>query len=745
MLPALKVVIGADTKDFDKGIKNANAKLKSFSKAAAAAAALVGVATAALVAKSLSGIDSQAKLAQSLQTTVRSMQILARAGQLAGVEVSQLEGGTKDLTRRLSQAAASGGPVADALERLKLNANDLLKIPLDERIDLINSALIDFIPAAEQAAVAGQLFGEEGSLALTRIDSETLRQATKDLEDFGAIVSEQDAAQIERTNDAISRLGLIATGFGNQIAVAVAPSLERLADVMASVASVSGPLGQALQLLLGNLDRIAITAAVFAAAMAGKFVIGLAAATLSVKGLAFSLTVLRGALIRTGIGALIVGAGELVYWFSKLVKNAGSFADAMGYLKTFVVGVWDKIGEAFGILITKTKIGWQTIKGNVADSAISMIESMVDMANNIANIFQGMYLGIKETFLQLPLAISNAIKKMINALIKSIKIGLNEVMSATNQFINKLNTALKAVGMDPIGKLDQFSEADINTSTLIVEAQNAGAAVRDAFNSGFDENVISNPALKGLHKASGGAFDSGLKSEAKLKEQEDQFEKPINGLQALRDMLVGASTEAASVGPAMAESLAAVDTAVSTTGQIVPPIIEKIKSDWEKTGDAISGSFETAMMSAVDGTMKLKDAFKSMASSIIKELYRIYVIKKITGMITKAFGGTPVTAEGGASFAGGGYTGNGTRAGGIDGKGGFPAILHPRETVIDHTAKGSGPQGGVVVNQTINVSAGVAQTVRTEMMSLLPIMAQQAKGAVLDSKRRGGSYGGGFA
>ena len=45
------------------------------------------------------------------------------------------------------------------------------------------------------------------------------------------------------------------------------------------------------------------------------------------------------------------------------------------------------------------------------------------------------------------------------------------------------------------------------------------------------------------------------------------------------------------------------------------------------------------------------------------------------------------------SFNGGGYTGNGIRAGGIDGMGGFPAILHPRETVIDHTKdQGAGEQ-----------------------------------------------------
>ena len=42
------------------------------------------------------------------------------------------------------------------------------------------------------------------------------------------------------------------------------------------------------------------------------------------------------------------------------------------------------------------------------------------------------------------------------------------------------------------------------------------------------------------------------------------------------------------------------------------------------------------------------------------------------------------------SFEGGGYTGDGPRVGGVDGRGGFPAILHPRETVIDHTMPAPG-------------------------------------------------------
>lgn len=53
-----------------------------------------------------------------------------------------------------------------------------------------------------------------------------------------------------------------------------------------------------------------------------------------------------------------------------------------------------------------------------------------------------------------------------------------------------------------------------------------------------------------------------------------------------------------------------------------------------------------------------------------------------------------------ASFEGGGFTGMGARVGGIDGRGGFPAILHPNETVVDHT-KGQSME----TNVTVNISA----------------------------------------
>ena len=168
---------------------------------------------------------------------------------------------------------------------------------------------------------------------------------------------------------------------------------------------------------------------------------------------------------------------------------------------------------------------------------------------------------------------------------------------------------------------------------------------------------------------------------------------------------------------------------------------------------SIEGSMESAFMSIVDGTKSTRDAFRAMAADIIKQLYRVLVVQRLVAGISDAislFTGAPpgstasiLSRPGVSSFAGGGYTGMGSRSGGVDGRGGFPAILHPNETVVDH-AQGQG-MGTVVINQTINVSTGVQQTVRAEIKQLLPQIAESAKAAVVDAKRRGGSYGRAFA
>ncbi len=475
----------------------ANTRVAAFARratvAAAAATTALAAVGAAMIRSGLQTVDAQAKLAQSLGTTVASIQTLERAGELAGVSMSGIEQATKDLTRRLSQAAAGAGPAAAALKRLGLSASELIKLPLDQRVGAINAAIESFVPAAERAAVAGQLFGEEGSIAMSRIDTATLRQATEDVLAFGVVVSEQDADQIERTNDALSRLGLIWRGLSNQLAVAAAPALEAVADAMAAIASRTGPLGIAIRALFENIGRLTTYAATFAGVMAGRWVAGMAAAALSVRGLATALVVLRGALIRTGIGALIVGAGELAYQFTRLVSGAGSFGEAMSLLKDVAVEVWDRIGlGALAAGAAATGMFFD-LKADAASGMQSAIESVVGFGNTAVNTFEGAYGAIKAIWGLLPAAIGDLVFQAANSLLAGVEAMLNGVVSRINGFIGGINAGLEALGSER--RISIIPDLDLGQIENRFEgaATSATTAAQAAFDRAFGDNPLTRP------------------------------------------------------------------------------------------------------------------------------------------------------------------------------------------------------------------------------------------------------------
>jgi hypothetical protein len=180
---------------------------------------------------------------------------------------------------------------------------------------------------------------------------------------------------------------------------------------------------------------------------------------------------------------------------------------------------------------------------------------------------------------------------------------------------------------------------------------------------------------------------------------------------------------------------------------------KKIQAQLERNAAAYGQAMEKGLMSIVDGTKTVEQAFRDMARDIIAHLYRVLVVQQMVRGFGGALGGSsnPFLSAIGqglstyGSAEGGAYTGNGPRSGGLDGKGGFMMMVHPRETIVDHT-RGQGVGGEVInVTQNINVSTGVQQTVRAEIKQLMPQIAESAKSAVVDAKRRGGSYGRAFA
>jgi len=176
-------------------------------------------------------------------------------------------------------------------------------------------------------------------------------------------------------------------------------------------------------------------------------------------------------------------------------------------------------------------------------------------------------------------------------------------------------------------------------------------------------------------------------------------------------------------------------------------------AEFETIGNTMQSSMESAFMSIVDGTGTAKDAFKSMAADVIRQLYRVLVVQRMVGQLaTATSGGSGIMGFIGNSL---GITG---AASGRSVNAGQPYVTgeHGRELFVPSSAGRvlslaqsksaiNGGGDGVVVNQTINVSTGVQQTVRTEIKQLMPQIAESAKSAVVDAKRRGGSYGRAFS
>ena len=180
-------------------------------------------------------------------------------------------------------------------------------------------------------------------------------------------------------------------------------------------------------------------------------------------------------------------------------------------------------------------------------------------------------------------------------------------------------------------------------------------------------------------------------------------------------------------------------------------VLDEARQQQEQLADFIANSMGDALMSVVDGTMSVKDAFKSMAADIIKELYRVLVVQQLVNS-AKGFLGF---ADGGAfsggsqvqAYANGGVVGGPTTFPMAGGKTGLMGEAGP-EAIMPLKRGANGKlgvqmEGGggdtIVVNQSFNFQANGDDTIKQLIAQAAPKIAQMTKSSLLDDRRRGGS------
>lgn len=176
--------------------------------------------------------------------------------------------------------------------------------------------------------------------------------------------------------------------------------------------------------------------------------------------------------------------------------------------------------------------------------------------------------------------------------------------------------------------------------------------------------------------------------------------------------------------------------------EALDPMFATMLSALETVSKSVSDEFAEMLMSGKLNLESLQDIFRNFVKVMISKAIELAVINRI---INAAFGltGTSNALPTIGTAAGGGAISGPT----IVGERG-PELFIPSSTgTIKNnmdTQNILGGSGGSVVNQTINIETGVSQTVRAEIMTMMPMIKQTTMQAVADSKRRGGQIASAF-
>jgi len=352
------------------------------------------------------------------------------------------------------------------------------------------------------------------------------------------------------------------------------------------------------------------------------------------------------------------------------------------------------------------------------------------------------------------------------------------------------NAYLKALDEQIYKTVELGTEAklllDIETGRLVLNEKNKQAQLEELTlrAQNIDQTKAEDAATKALAEAkkTSAAFIASLAKEIETQEQLNQ---------KLRDQVqeIGLNTEQLN-----ALKLARLDAAIATQEQLraqmslqtssqeeIDQLEQKIMllrqqrgltaggqilqvaaDEKEKTDKAskeyadtlhndLKGAFSTAFRDSSGEPLKafgdaLANVVYSRAATALAEAATNGLLNSAIG---SAMGGAPAASGGSSlmslasmllpSFDGGGHTGIGPRSGGLDGKGGFMAMLHPSESVVDHT-KGQGTTNVQPVTVVQNFTVGDVASV-----SMVQKAVANSERRIAGAMGRSMNYGGALA
>jgi hypothetical protein len=439
-----------------------------------------------------------------------------------------------------------------------------------------------------------------------------------------------------------------------------------------------------------------------------------------------------------------------------------------------LVNVLSQGGDGLKEMLGEAKALGLTMSGTAAKG----VEDTVDSLTKLSGLFKGVTdqvvaafapaleaIVVRFTaFLQESIKAKGGVENFARAiavdLLGGVQIALQAFEDLANGFISVYNTALKT--KDALTNVFTKDE-EKNARQLRQEIQKINESMQERgerLNAENAKRQYNYTLTKNQQRADAERLVvlNGLLLKAEEANDElgliakKDFASKLNAeIQTIRDSL-GQVTNAIPefTAPAI-ESISDLRLGFKSWSDSLPSMQENMQNLTKQGLDGLTDSLTAGITGAADFADAMKAMAKSVVDSLIKMLIQKYIVDAAFGFITSSFGtgGTGSTGSGATSGGGlgmgqgysntaaiGGPVFQGERT--LVGERG-PEIFVPNANgsiIPNHKLGGD----GVTINQTINVTTGVQQTVRAEIATLMPQIASAAKGAVADARQRGGGF-----
>ena len=480
-----------------------------------------------------------------------------------------------------------------------------------------------------------------------------------------------------------------------------------------------------------NISRVLSYTIALAILLAGKMVYGFIK---SGKAAGAFFRLFKAGLISTGVGIFVIALGEIILKMQNMIVNAGSLAEAWGAIKDIFKALWEFAGSKIDVYVAKLKTVGPMMKAFLFSTVSSILTSVESLINKSIRGLNGML-----STANLPDLGEVNLTGGFSASVTEAQIALSAAEDSVSQLEETASGAMDGLiaSVNTVLDLAKGASSSLDTSTWLVpdtddDKGGSGSSSEDPIKK-LKAEIALNTKLLTMSKEKAAVLIRVIAIQKTLADQGKTFDE---------DKLIALVKQNEE--------------------------LKKQKAISQGLTDFIGSSMETAMMGIVDGTLSVKDAFKSMARDIIKELYRVLVVQEMVanakeaidnrgGIVKMIFGGFGATeANGGAwqggskiqAYANGGVVGGPTTFPMSGGQTGLMGEAGPEAIMpLKRGSNGKlgvqmegGRSGDVInINQSFNFQANGDDTVKKLIAQAAPKIAQMTKSSLLDDRRRGGS------